>query len=324
MPRRKSKNVTGLSRIEGVQVHNAWIGFICLKCSELNVIDIGTQLLNPAAAFQSAKWECKSCSYVHSRNSDLPFENWPKDFTDHNSIRAERFWQGFFRIATEHMDSYWKRCNACGRVLPFRAFSRHTGWGPLQRQMECRSCKGAINAVLNPKRTKQQLHESASRRRVADLLLEGTNVSIDFDSLFRRFDSKCFKCGTSLEVNARDTWEIDHILPSRYLYPLTSENAALLCCGCNNTKHGRWPSDFYTNNELIRLSGITGADLSLLASNMPVVNTAINVDACVSRFLKVREYSNLRKRLKELKALLVDYKLTKRLSLENKRMLGIK
>ena len=62
------------------------------------------------------------------------------------------------------VEAYWKQCNTCGRILPGRAFSGHAGWGPLEKQMECRSCKAVINTNLNPKRTKEQLHESSARR----------------------------------------------------------------------------------------------------------------------------------------------------------------
>ncbi len=235
---------------------------------------------------------------------------------------VQRFWLGFFRIATEYPSSFSKQCNTCGRILPFAAFSKHKDWGPLERQMECRSCKGAINATLNPLRTAEQHHESTVRRRVADLLLKGENKTIDISDLFRRFNSKCFKCGKKLDKKARASWAIDHILPSRYLYPLKFENAALLCAECNNSKHGRCPSEFYTNNELIELSKLTGADLTLLASAEPIVNEDIDVNAGVSRYLTVRARSNLVKRIQELKALLIDYELVDDLSEQNKKALG--
>lgn len=226
---------------------------------------------------------------------------------------------------TENRDSYWKQCNTCGRVLPANAFSRHSGWGPLERQMECRSCKGVINAILNPKRTKEQLWESALKRRVGDLLLEGENKKIDDNfirKLFRRFYSRCFKTGKRLKMKNRLSWAIDHILPSRYLYPLTKENAALLSKEANNHKRDRWPSEFYTNGELIRLARITGADLQLLSNNKPIVNPNIDVDACVTRYLQVRERTNLEKRIKELKELLEEYDLSSKLSAKNKKLLG--
>lgn len=330
MPRRKKKNITGLPRIEGVPYHDAWVGFICLKCNELNNINIGQDLLEPKTAFETCQWKCAKCSYVHSKDSDLPFENWGEEFKSNASIRAQRFWQAFFRIATEHQESYWKQCNTCGRILPFSSFSYHqptkkTGkkWGPLERQMECRACKGAINAVLNPKRTKQQLHEGTMRRRIGDLLLEGENMPIDFEELFKRFDSRCFKTKRKLDIKKRKTWAIDHLLPSKWLYPLTIDNAVLLSSEANSNKSDKWPQKFYTNNELIELAKITGADLSLLASKTPIVNTNINVNKCVERYLQVREKSKLDKRIKELKKIIEKYDLVKDLTDVNRKLLGL-
>lgn len=322
MPRRKTVNLTGIERIEGISPFDAWVSFSCIKCKHQNNIKIGLELITPTSAFETANWKCDECGYVHSKNSSLPFKNWPKASTLKKSMPVQRFWLGFFRIATEYPSSFSKQCNTCGRILPFAAFSKHKDWGPLERQMECRSCKGAINATLNPLRTAEQHHESTVRRRVADLLLKGENKTIDISDLFRRFNSKCFKCGKKLDKKARASWAIDHILPSRYLYPLKFENAALLCAECNNSKHGRCPSEFYTNNELIELSKLTGADLTLLASAEPIVNEDIDVNAGVSRYLTVRARSNLVKRIQELKALLIDYELVDDLSEQNKKALG--
>jgi len=323
MSRRKTKHKTGIARLEKIPYHDAWIAFVCLKCHKLNTLIIGRKFLSPEEAYKTARWKCKYCKYVHSSKSPLPFKEWPKEFTKVGSVHARRFWEAFFRISTESRESYWKQCNVCGRILPFSAFSRHAGWGPLERQMECRSCKGVINAKLNPLRTKEQLYESSIKRRVADLLLEGENEKILFKELFQRFDSKCFKTGKLLNIKNRASWEIDHILPSKYLYPLTVKNAALLSRDANNNKGDRWPSEFYTNSELIKLAKITGANLSLLSRKKPIINPHIDVDACVTRFLKVREKSDLPKRLKELRKLLIAYDLVDRLSKENKQVLGL-
>jgi len=326
MPRRKTKHKTGLPRIKGIgiKVHDAWIGYVCIDCDKLNLFSIGSILLNPEETYLNAEWKCKKCGYLHSKISALPFKEWPSEYTDPDSIKCQRFWQAFFRIATENKEAYWKQCNACGRILPANAFSRHQGWGLLEKQMECRSCKGAINAYLNPRRTKQQLHEANLKRRVGDLLLEGENERIDINALFKRFNGKCFKTGVKLRKIERKSWAIDHILPSSCLYPLTTENAALLSKEANNNKRTKWPSHFYTNSELIRLARITGADLSLLSRKDPIVNPNINVNKCVTRYLKVRERSNLSKHIKELKKLLEDYGLVVSISAKNKKLLGYK
>jgi len=289
----------------------------------MNYIQIGQDLLTPIYAFENCVWKCENCGFIHSKESDLPFENWEEEYNDADSTTAMRFWEGFFRIATEHPESYWEQCNVCSRILPYSAFSKHKLWGPLERQMECRSCKGAINAVLNPKRTKEQLHESSVRRRIADLFLNGENEQIDIKDLFRRFGGKCFKTKKPLDINNRETWAIDHILPSKYLYPLKRENAALLSKNANENKRDKWPSKFYTNNELIELAKISGANIDLISSKTPIMNRNIDINKGVERFLQVRERSDLPKRIKEIKKILQVYELVEKLSPDNKKLLGL-
>lgn len=323
MTRRQTKNITGIKRINNIPYHEAWIAYICINCKELNVIKVGNELLDPEDTYNKSNWECIHCRFMHSKNSDIPLVNWNQDYRTAGSNQANSFWKAFFRNSTEHKESYWKQCNVCGRILPFHDFSKHKKWGPLERQMECRSCKGAINAKLNPLRTKQQLHESSVKRRIADLLLEKENVNISINELFKKFDSRCFKTGKKLDIENRKEWAIDHILPSKYLYPLNKQNAALLSKEANNAKSDKWPSKFYTNSELIKLSKITGANLELLSSKEPIINTNINVNKLISRYLEVRERSNLNKRINELKSLIISYDLFESVSEENKLVLGL-
>ena len=322
MPRRKTTNTTGIPRLADIPYHDAWVSYVCVNCKEPNLVRIGQTLLDPRSAYTTQKWQCSHCNFMHSKESDLPFTNWPEGSTLSESIVTQRFWNAFFIASTEQPQSYWKQCNVCGRVLPFHAFSKHSSWGPLQRQMECRGCKGAINAILNPERTDQQLFESSIRRRLGDLLLQGEDETIAFDELFKRFNSRCFKTKQKLDIDDRNSWAVDHILPSKYLYPLKVSNAALLSKGANENKRDRWPNEFYTNSELVELAKLTGADLHLLSSKRPVINTSIDVDACVTRVLAVREQSNLWKRVSELKKMLISYGLINKLSQENKQLLG--
>lgn len=332
MPRRETKNRTNIARISGVPVHHALAFFMCVRCSAPNWVDVGTELLTPNDAYESHSWPCNKCGFVHAKGSPLPttdhkgkklpFDGWDRAITKAGSLAAQRFWKSFFTIATERRDIYWKQCNTCGRKMPGNAFSGHAGWGPLEKQMECRSCKAVINTNLNPKRTKEQLHESAVRRRVAELLLKGVNQRINIKGLFERFDSRCFKTGKVLDISDRSSWAIDHTLPSRWLYPLSEHNATLLSTEANNNKRDRWPSEFYTNEELKRLARILKVSLPLLASKTPVINKNIDVDAAVTRMLNVRGATDMTKRIDELKTLLEDYDLVDDLSDENKRLLG--
>ena len=91
----------------------------------------------------------------------------------------------------------------------------------------------------------------------------------------------------------------------------------------NENKRDRWPSTFYTNSELIRLAKITGANLALLSSREPVMNERIDVNACVERTLQVREKSDLRKRIAQLRQFLIKLDLVGKISAKNKKLLGL-
>lgn len=332
MPRRQTKNKTNIPRIEGISMRDAHVHYVCVSCGLSNFVNIGSDLLSPKEAYETQEWVCQGCGFVHSKNAPLPvedqdgnptpFASWSSVAHDEGELAVLRFWEAFFRGATEKREVYWKQCNTCGRILPENDFSRHVDWGPLEKQMECRACKAVINTDLNPKRTKEQLHESSSRRRAAELLLNGQNERLSLRDLFDRFEGRCFKTGIELDYDDRGSWAVDHVLPSRWLYPLSITNAALLSTDANNNKRDRWPSEFYTNEELKRLAAITGADLALISSTEPIINPNIDVDACVSRFLTVRGATSLTKRIGELKKLLEDYNLVDQLSAENKKMLG--
>jgi hypothetical protein len=326
MARREVINETGISRIniEG-NANDAWCAYICVNCKSLNLVRVGQTLLTPKDAYENASWICSECGYEHSKLSDLPnsWDNWGVDMLNNESLTVQRFWQAFFRSATENPEAYWKQCNVCGRILPNSYFSKHSGWGPLEKQMECRACKGAINAVLNPERTSEQLREGSIRRRLADMFLVGLNQKINVDALFKRFGGKCFKTGKSLDKNATGTWHIDHILPSKYLYPLTVENAALLSSEANSNKRDIWPSKFYTPQELVELAKITGADLQLLTSPEPIMNTNIDVNGGVDRYLNVRNSNDdMPKRISEIRKILETYDLVDKLDKKHRSILG--
>ena len=106
------------------------------------------------------------------------------------------------------------------------------------------------------------------------------------------------------------------------MYPLTFENAALLSKGANENKRDKWPSKFYTNNELIELAQITGANLDIISAPLPIMNHSIDINKGVERYLQVRERSDLPKRIKEIKKILQVYDLVNGLSNENKKLLG--
>lgn len=333
MPRRKSRNKTGIDQLSAVESSALWISFACIKCGQQSKTTIDSaEIIDENTALQQEAWSCAFCNFVHAKDvelpltgvdgTDTPYSNWNEEYRTHGSVGLERFWKAFFRSSVASKDNYWKQCKTCARVQPATAFHRHVGWGPLEKQLECSQCKAVINAELNPQRTKEQLYESATRRRIADLLLKDDNQPPTHKDLFDRFNSRCFKTGKKLDINNRNEWHVDHTLPSKYLYPLTTQNATLLSKEANGAKSEKWPSQFYSNKELVELAGITGQNIELLASETPIVNEDIDVDKAVSRMLNVRNSSDLSKRVSELRLLIESNSLEDRLSSANKQMLG--
>lgn len=325
MSRRKSVNRTGIDRIASVSISDVYVSYTCVKCGKQNLQLVGKELLDSIEAYENCEWECVHCGYVHSKESDLPEDwgdRWNTDFLSVDSEQCQAFWKGFFRMCTLSADVYWKYCNVCGRLLPAPSFDRHKLWGALEKQMECKACKSSINAALNPKRTTEQLREGSLRRRLGDLFAP-TDTQINVEELFARFNSKCFRTGKELDINDTQSWHIDHILPSKYFYPLTLENACLLSAEANSNKRDKWPSEIYTDNQLVELSKITGAPLDLLLSKEPIINRNIDVNKAFERWTAVRDNSDLSKRLKEFRKVIVDNHLQDYLTEQNRKMLGL-
>ena len=330
MARRKSVNVTGINHLSDVRRDDLWIFYSCVNCGKSNLINIGKHMLKPDDAHESAHWCCEYCGFDHNKDANLPEHydvNWEKTLLQNTSIACQRFWKNFFIISTGNPEYYWKRCQACGRVLPASSFSHHKKWGELEKQAECRACKSAINAIGNPKRTAEQHAEAAARRRIGDLMHPDPEYRpySDINDLFDRFDSKCFLTGVSLDKNDRSQWQIDHILPASYYYPLTRDNACLLSKGANGNKRAQWPSEIYTPEQLMDLARITGADITLLSSPTPIFNVNADPNMAVIRYLgKARQNKEkFSKRVQELRKILVADNLVDSLTEDNKKLRGL-
>lgn len=163
-----------------------------------------------------------------------------------------------------------KKCAYDGRYLPLEskllgslAFHKHND-KRTKHQNECRSCKKwRINDDFNPIRTVDQLHESSVITRERKLLLQEPAILQEIKNrhgaglksiIWEKFGRKCFKCGEDVEL---DGFQLDHTRPLAYLWPI-DEYATCLCDKCNNLKKEKFPCDFYSDDELHRLSEITG------------------------------------------------------------------
>jgi hypothetical protein len=331
MARRLTVNKTGFANKEGVNHKEAWVCFPCLNCGAMVKANIGISLPTLEDAMENCVWPCPECGYEHSILSDIPdsMENFPEEWRSSDNPHCQGFWTAFFRMQTKDVFSYWKHCSKCGRLLPVSCFDQHndkpgsSAWKPLNRQAECKACKAAINTNLNKERTHEQLFEGTINRRIGDLL-SATDDKANPKEVFELFGGKCFKTGVPLNYNDRSSWHIDHIMPSKYFWPLTKSNAALLSNEANESKGGKWPSEFYTDKELVALSKLTGAPLELISSKEPIYNKNVDPNKAVSKlFDNVREASHLPKLVQGLKNVLIQHKLVEALTPKNKMLLGL-
>lgn len=179
-------------------------------------------------------------------------------------------------------------------------------------QLECKSCKKFfVNAPLNPQRNPEQFKEDGLRRRAFEQLV---NNLLDKDLIhheyikktkrefteyiYEKFGGKCFKCNKKITIKEMN---LDHTMPLSYLYRL-DETATSLCATHNSSKNDRFPIDYYTDEELIMLSKLTGITLEQLKSKETNPNVIIklveNVEWLFDVFLAQKDYQKIRDGIK--------------------------
>lgn len=182
-------------------------------------------------------------------------------------------------------------------------------------QLECKACKKFfVNAPLNPQRNPQQFKEDGLRRRAIEVLvnaLQSTNlIHFEFEHrtkkefakyIWNKFNKKCFKCGEESKPIAFKDMALDHTMPLAYLYRL-DETATCLCSSHNSQKSDHFPVDYYSEEELVRLSSITGISLEKLHKreiNQHVLDLLIkNIVWFYDEFLMNHEYQKVRDGIK--------------------------
>ena len=178
-------------------------------------------------------------------------------------------------------------------------------------QLECKACKKFfVNAPLNPQRNAQQFKEDGLRRRAIEVLvntlLDRNLIHFEFEHrtkkefsryIWEKFDKRCFKCGPDSDPIALGDMALDHTMPLAYLYRL-DETATCLCSSHNSQKSDHFPVDYYSEEELVRLSKITGLSLTQLHKkevNQQVLDLLIeNVVWFYDEFLMHPDYQKVR------------------------------
>jgi DNA-directed RNA polymerase subunit M/transcription elongation factor TFIIS len=209
---------------------------------------------------------CSVCGYVHQYGNESKFYDYKlRDRRDNSVIQEGEFTILHDDYLAEAKE--FKYCIICSALKPLEFFDRHSA-RKSGRQGECRLCKGVYNGIKNQTRTTDQHREAAQKRRLYMELAGG--AKIDSKQIYERFGYKCFKCGKDLsqdiqEKSAEQGGNLDHTLPAKFLWPLTNENATLLCRKHNGDKAESWPSEFYTDKKLRRLVTLTGIPYDVLA-----------------------------------------------------------
>lgn len=208
---------------------------------------------------------CPVCGYVHESGGETKFYDYSMDVNDENGNPVSVSTGAF----TIYHDDYiaeakeYKYCIVCNTMKPLEYFDRHASRNS-GRQGECRLCKKAYNEIKNGTRLSDQHREAAQKRRL--LLDIAGSPKINSRAIETRYGQKCFCCGADLStITDKREKPLDHTLPVYYLWPLSTENATLLCRDCNGNKSGTWPSKFYDDAHLRRLAILTGFDYELLA-----------------------------------------------------------
>lgn len=265
MPRRSPySNVRKTNQIRAPHVRGmgdvVFKGFQCLNpdCQEFIFVredEIG----------EDFRIVCPKCGYVHESGGETKFYDYSMDVNDDDGNPVSTATGEFTILHDDYIAEAqeYKYCIVCNTLKPLEFFDHHSARAS-GRQGECRLCKKEYNAIKNGTRLTDQHREAAQKRRL--LLDVAGSPKINSKEIEERYHHKCFNCGKDLStVTDKREKPLDHTLPVYYLWPLSTENATLLCRTCNSNKSGTWPSKFYDDAHLRRLSILTGFDYDLLA-----------------------------------------------------------
>lgn len=234
-------------------------GFQCLNKDCTNFIFVREDALD--ADFSIT---CAACGFVHAAGETVSLYDYEL-FRDDQKIE-----DGAFQILhDDHIKDArrYKYCIVCGTLKPLEQFDRHSARAS-GRQGECTLCKQVYNGIKNQTRLVEQHREASQKRRLYTQFEQSSKL--DIRAIYDRFGCRCFKCGIDLaddlEAGAlQKLGNLDHTLPVFYLWPLTTNNATLLCRAHNGEKAEKWPGAYYQDPELRRLSALTGIEYRLMA-----------------------------------------------------------
>ncbi|HEV2706242.1 MAG TPA: hypothetical protein VGV59_09985 [Pyrinomonadaceae bacterium] len=248
------------------------------------------------------EFKCPTCGMEMGTDYASKFYDYDLiDKRDNSIIESGEFTIPHSAYIAEALE--YKYCIICNTMKPLHLFDAH-GSRQSGRQGECRLCKGVYNSIKNQTRTSDQHRDASQLRRLRMDLAAGEKI--DSQKVYERYDYKCFKCGKDLStVTSAKERPLDHTLPAYYLWPLTTANATLLCQQHNGEKSGKWPSKYYNDAELRKLSVMTGIDYEILAGEphynpdaLAILSNKEQVEALLTKYSAyIEELIKLRNRL---------------------------
>jgi len=254
------KNFSRPAHVQGMG-DKLWRGFQCLNPECTNPIVVKDEEITGDFSIT-----CDRCGFIHQAGEVRKVYDYELiDKRDGSVIEA-----GPFDILHDDYINEAQRlkyCIICGALKPIELFDIHNARPGTGRQGECNLCKQVYNSIKNQTRTVDQHREASQKRRLYTQFEAG---KIDLEAIYGRFDRCCFKCGRDLADDLKagggaKSGNLDHTLPVFWLWPLSTDNATLLCRQHNGEKAEKWPSAFYNDDELRRLSALTGIDYRVLA-----------------------------------------------------------
>ena len=277
-------------------------GFQCLNPECQNYIFVREDEIG-----EDFRIPCPACGYIHETGGETKFYDYSMDVNDEDGNPVSVATGSFTIYHEDYIEEAkkYKYCIICNTLKPLEFFANH-GARKSGRQGECTMCKNVYNSIKNGTRLTDQHREAAQKRRL--LLDIAGNPKIKSDEIEKRYGKRCFCCGKDLSnVPNNKEKPLDHTLPVYYLWPLSTENATLLCRDCNGEKSGTWPSKFekYNDAKLRQLAILTGFDYELLAGEPQYNPAAIEalhspeiVDALLVKFAAyMPEVMKLRNRI---------------------------
>ena len=274
--------------------------FQCLNSDCDQLIVVRDDEIVPSFVFP-----CPECGFDHADGRSTKFFGYRLEDRRTNAVLD----RGDFLISHDEYvrdGHYFKYCLVCYTLKPVQLFDKHAS-RKSGRQGECRLCKTLYNRLKNPSRLADQHREAAQRRRLFGLL-GGQSGQIDSEAVFEKFGGACFKCGSVLDPNALTSRgaHIDHTLPARLLWPVSTENATLLCAKCNGQKRDKWPSEFYDDKQLRTLARLTGYRYDLLAGP-PCVNEDAVVEIAEDPASFLEEWIDKPEEIRRVRTLIRGY-----------------